>query len=170
MEFIIIGVVLAIIIVILTLIKLGIVTSVRITALYFDYVVISIFGIYLLHTLLSNLITDDKLVWFLSVIITILILIGYYILTIIINEKLPILSKILNYIVSLMGAIMATRLSIYIFKVIFGMFNDRVVANGDLTFFDSNIANKIIQLIFAAVLSIYIYGRRIKLISEGENI
>ncbi len=134
MEFIIIGVVLAIIIVILTLIKLGTVTSVRITALYFDYVIISVFGTYLLHTLLSTLITDDKLVWFLSVIITILILIGYYILTIIINEKLPILSKILNYIVSLVGAVMATRLSIYIFKVIFGMFNDRVVANGDLTF------------------------------------
>lgn len=162
MEFIIIGVVLAIIIVMLTLIKLGIVTSVRVTALYFDYVIISIFGIYLLHTLLSTLITDDKLVWFLSVIITILILIGYYILTIIINEKLPILSKILNYIVSLVGAVMATRLSIYIFKVIFGMFNDRVVANGDLTFFDSSIANKIIQVTFSLIISFSIYNYRIR--------
>lgn len=162
MEFIIIGVVLAIIIVILTLIKLGIVTSVRVTALYFDYVIISIFGIYLLHTLLSTLITDDKLVWFLSVIITILILIGYYILTIIINEKLPILSKIINYIVSLVGAVMATRLSIYIFKVIFGMFNDKVVANGNLTFFDSSIANKIIQLTFSFIISFSIYSYRMR--------
>ncbi len=162
MEYIFIGVLLAIVIVTLTLVKLGIVASVKVTALYFDYVVICVLCMYIFHTLLSKIISDSKLIWFLDIVITTLVIIGYYIISIIVNNKLPVVSKITNYIISLIGAIMATRLSIYIFKVIFGMFNDKVVANGDLTFFDSSIANKIIQLTFSFIISFSIYSYRMR--------
>lgn len=116
--------------------------------------------------LASHMFLRDKLGNDSAIIATAIILLIYGFILYFANRKIPILSKIINYFASFVGAFFGAQLLIYMVTGILKLLGIFQNTYSELIITHIKFVDDIINLIFAIVLSIFVYKKRMAILKD----
>lgn len=157
-----IGVVLIVLILFFGLYKLIALSSVKFTAFAIDFLLIFFYTIYYLHNLVSVKISSGYAIYFWDFVFG-LIAIGIYgsiILTI--HHLFPTISKVLNYIISVIGVSVAVPLAISFATATINMFNSNIKTTEHIQLLNNDLADKIVYIVIFVLLAIPVWQTRME--------
>lgn len=141
--------------------------SVKITAFAIDFFLIFFFTIYYIHGLVSVKISSGNAVYFWDFVFGLLAVIIYGVVILFIHHIFPIVSKVLNYVISFLGVSAAIPLAISFATTLINMINSNVKSTEHIQLLNNATADKIVYIVIAILISIPVWNVRMqKLNSE----
>lgn len=138
------------------------ISSVKVAAFTIDFFLVFFYTIYYLHGLVSVRISSGNVVYFWDVVFGLISvgIYGFIILTI--HHLLPKLSKVLNYIISVVGVSVAIPLAISFSTAVVNMFNSNIRATNHIQLLNNPTADKIVYIVIFVLLAIPVWNVRME--------
>ena len=152
----------------ITLFKLIAEYSVKISAYAIDFALVFGPSTYYIHQFVANKMVTGWMVYVLDIGVGILATLAYGILIVFIHNKLPKISSVLNLIISIIGISIAFPLALDLISSILKVFGVVKESFTQITLFENQTGNTILNYGIILILAIPVYRRRMKYLN-GED-
>ena len=152
----------------ITLFKLIAEYSVKISAYAIDFALVFGLSTYYIHQFVANKIVTGWMVYVLGIGVGTLATLAYGILIVVIHNKLPKISSVLNLIISIIGMSIAFPLALDLISSVLKVFGVVKESFTQITLFENQTGNTILNYGIILVLAIPVYRGRMKYLN-GEN-
>ena len=146
----------------ITLFKLIAEYSVKISAYAIDFALVFGLSTYYIHQFVANKIVTGWMVYVLGIGVGILATLAYGILIVVIHNKLPKISSVLNLVISIVGMSIAFPLALDLISSILKVFGVVQESFTQITLFDNQTGNTILNYGIILILAIPVYRGRMK--------
>lgn len=146
----------------ITLFKLIAEYSVKISAYAIDFALVFGLSTYYIHQFVANKIVTGWMVYVLDIGVGILTTLAYGILIVVIHNKLPKISSMLNLVISIVGMSIAFPLALDLISSILKVFGVVQESFTQITLFDNQTGNTILNYGIILILAIPVYRGRMK--------
>lgn len=150
----------------ITLFKLIAEYSVKISAYAIDFALVFGLSTYYIHQFVPNKMVTGWMVYVLDIGVGILATLAYGILIVFIHNKLPKISSVLNLIISIIGMSIAFPLVLDLISSILIVFGVVKESFTQITLFENQTGNTILNYGIILILAIPVYRRRMKYLNN----
>ncbi len=151
----------------ITLFKLIAEYSVKISAYAIDFALVFGLSTYYIHQFVPNKMVTGWMVYVLDIGVGILATLAYGILIVFIHNKLPKISSVLNLIISIIGMSIAFPLALDLISSILIVFGVVKESFTQITLFENQTGNTILNYGIILILAIPVYRRRMKYLNNS---
>jgi hypothetical protein len=151
-----------------TLLKITTTMSVKIAAYALDFALVFGFACYLTHVNIASKLATGYMVIALDIAVALLATLIYGVLIVIIHNKLPRLSKVLNFIVVVLGVSVAFPLTIDFITSILKVLGIMNTTWTKLTIFADGFMNTVVHNAIIVLLSVPVFIGRMKYLNSKE--
>ena len=152
----------------ITLFKLIAEYSVKISAYAIDFALVFGLSTYYIHQFVPNKMVTGWMVYVLDIGVGILATLAYGILIVVIRNKLPKISSLLNLVISIIGMSIAFPLALDLISSVLKVFGVVKESFTQITLFENQTGNTIVNYGIILVLAIPVYRGRMNYLN-GEN-